>query len=50
MTKEPGTTLKQMDNKGIIVDDLDALIAFFVELAMEPEGKALDEGRWRQCA
>ncbi|WP_271223604.1 VOC family protein [Streptosporangium carneum] len=35
-----------MDNIGIIVDDLDAVIAFFVELGMELEGKALVEGPW----
>jgi catechol 2,3-dioxygenase-like lactoylglutathione lyase family enzyme len=35
-----------MDNVGIVVDDLDAVIAFFVELGMEVEGKALIEGPW----
>ena len=33
--------LRRMDNVGIVVDDLDAVIAFFVELGMELEGKAL---------
>ncbi|WP_434094004.1 VOC family protein [Nonomuraea pusilla] len=35
-----------MDNVSIIVEDLDAVIAFFVELGMELEGKAVVEGRW----
>lgn len=39
-------TIKRMDNIGIVVDDLDAVIAFFVELGMEVEGKALIEGAW----
>jgi catechol 2,3-dioxygenase-like lactoylglutathione lyase family enzyme len=39
-------TIQRMDNIGIVVDDLEAAIAFFVELGMELEGKALVEGRW----
>jgi len=39
-------TIQRMDNVGIVVDDLEAAIAFFVELGMELEGKALVEGRW----
>ncbi|MDX3100353.1 VOC family protein [Nonomuraea angiospora] len=39
-------TIQRMDNVLIVVDDLDAVIAFFVELGMEPEGKAPVEGRW----
>lgn len=35
-----------MDNIGIIVNDLEAAIAFFVELGMELEGKAQIEGPW----
>ncbi|MFI9550379.1 VOC family protein [Nonomuraea endophytica] len=38
--------LKRMDNVGIIVDDIEAVIAFFMELGMELEGKALIEGAW----
>ncbi|MBB5081593.1 catechol 2,3-dioxygenase-like lactoylglutathione lyase family enzyme [Nonomuraea endophytica] len=38
--------LKRMDNVSIIVDDLEAVIAFFMELGMELEGKALIEGAW----
>jgi catechol 2,3-dioxygenase-like lactoylglutathione lyase family enzyme len=33
-----------MDNVGIVVDDLDAAIAFFAELGLELEGKAQIEG------
>ncbi|GHH25151.1 VOC family protein [Streptomyces lanatus] len=39
-------TLQRMDNVGIVVEDLDAAIAFFTELGMELEGKAEIEGRW----
>jgi len=35
-----------MDNVGIVVDDLEAAIAFFVELGMEVDGEAPVEGRW----
>jgi catechol 2,3-dioxygenase-like lactoylglutathione lyase family enzyme len=38
-------TIQRMDNVGIVVDDLEAAIAFVVELGMELEGKALVEGR-----
>jgi catechol 2,3-dioxygenase-like lactoylglutathione lyase family enzyme len=37
-----------MDNVGIVVDDLDAAIAFFTELGMELEGRAPIEGRWAE--
>ncbi|WP_327281225.1 MULTISPECIES: VOC family protein [unclassified Streptomyces] len=37
-------TLQRMDNVGIVVEDLDAAIAFFTELGMEVEGKAQIEG------
>src|SRR5262245_50682695 len=39
-------TLRRMDNVGIVVDDLAAAIAFFVELGMDLEGEAPVEGRW----
>jgi catechol 2,3-dioxygenase-like lactoylglutathione lyase family enzyme len=39
-------TIQRMDNVGIVVDDLDATIAFFEELGMELEGRAQIEGRW----
>jgi catechol 2,3-dioxygenase-like lactoylglutathione lyase family enzyme len=35
-----------MDNVGIVVDDLKAAIAFFVELGLELEGEATVEGQW----
>ena len=35
-----------MDNIGIVVDDLKAVIAFFVELGMELEGEMTVEGEW----
>lgn len=38
--------LKRMDNVGIVVEDLDATIDFFVELGLELEGRAMIEGEW----
>ena len=38
--------IQQMHNTLIVVEDLDAVIAFFVELGMELEGKGPVEGRW----
>jgi catechol 2,3-dioxygenase-like lactoylglutathione lyase family enzyme len=35
-----------MDNVGIVVESLDAAIAFFVELGLELEGRATIEGEW----
>ncbi|MFD0346093.1 VOC family protein [Kitasatospora aburaviensis] len=37
-------TIHRMDNVGIVVDDLDAAIAFFTELGMELEGRMPIEG------
>jgi catechol 2,3-dioxygenase-like lactoylglutathione lyase family enzyme len=39
-------TIQRMDNVLIVVDDLDAAVAFFVELGMELEGTMPIEGRW----
>ena len=39
-------TIQRMDNVLIVVEDIDVVIAFFVELGMELEGKAPVEGRW----
>src|SRR5229473_3021901 len=39
-------TLKRMDNVGIVVESLDAAIAFFAELGLELEGRAMVEGEW----
>ncbi len=38
--------IQRMDNVGIVVDDLDAAVAFFAELGMELEGKGQVEGLW----
>ncbi|GIH02610.1 glyoxalase [Rhizocola hellebori] len=38
--------IQRMDNVLIVVDDLDAVISFFVELGMELEGKGPIEGPW----
>jgi len=39
-------TLQRMDNVGIVVDDLDAAVAFFTALGMELEGRTPVEGSW----
>ncbi|AYV56856.1 VOC family protein [Leptospira kmetyi] len=38
--------LKRMDNVGIVVEDLEATIALFVELGLELEGQMRVEGSW----
>ena len=38
--------IQRMDNVGIVVDDLDAAVAFFAELGMELEGNGQVEGLW----
>jgi catechol 2,3-dioxygenase-like lactoylglutathione lyase family enzyme len=38
--------LKRMDNVGIVVEDLDATIAFLQELGLDLEGRATIEGEW----
>ena len=38
--------LQRMDNVGIVVESLDAAIAFFAELGLELEGRAMIEGDW----
>ena len=39
-------TVKRMDNVGIVVEDLDAAIEFFIELGLNLEGRAPIEGDW----
>jgi len=39
-------TVQRMDNVLIVVDDLDAAIAFFQELGLELEGRMPIEGPW----
>jgi catechol 2,3-dioxygenase-like lactoylglutathione lyase family enzyme len=39
-------TIQQMTNVAIVVEDLDAAVAFFTELGMELENKAQIEGLW----
>jgi catechol 2,3-dioxygenase-like lactoylglutathione lyase family enzyme len=38
--------IQRMDHVSVVVDDLEAAIAFFVELGMELEGEAPIEGPW----
>ena len=39
-------TIQRMEHVGIVVDDLAAAMAFFVELGLELEGEVPVEGRW----
>ena len=39
-------TVQRMDNVLIVVDDLEAAKAFFIELDLELEGEAPVDGRW----
>ena len=39
-------TIRRMDNVLIVVDDLEAVQAFFAELGMELEGETTVEGPW----
>jgi catechol 2,3-dioxygenase-like lactoylglutathione lyase family enzyme len=38
--------LKRMDNVGIVFEDLERTIDFFLELGLELEGRAIIEGEW----
>ena len=38
--------LKRMDNVGIVVEDLEAMVDFFRELGLELEGRGDIEGEW----
>ncbi|TDD59451.1 VOC family protein [Kribbella antibiotica] len=43
-------TVRRMDNVGIVFEDLEAAIAFFVELGLEVEGRAQVSGEFAdQC-
>lgn len=38
--------IQRMDHVGIVVDDREAATEFFVELGLEPQGRASVEGSW----
>ncbi len=44
--KQNTANLKRMDNIGIVVESLDEVVAFFTELGLRLEGKAMIEGEW----
>src|SRR5512138_1231927 len=44
--KSEKSNLKRMDNIGIVVESLDETIAFFAELGLTLEGRAMVEGEW----
>ncbi|MBF9071928.1 VOC family protein [Streptacidiphilus fuscans] len=39
-------TLLRMDNVGVVVEDMDAAVAFFAELGLKREGEATLSGSW----
>jgi catechol 2,3-dioxygenase-like lactoylglutathione lyase family enzyme len=39
-------TIKRLDHVSVVVEDLQAAIAFFSELGLEQEGEAAIEGEW----
>ena len=41
-------TIKRMDNVGMVVEDIDAAVEFFIELGLELEGRAPIEGAWAE--
>lgn len=41
-------TIKRMDNVGIVVEDMDTVIAFFTELGLALEGRTTIEGEWAE--
>ena len=44
--KSKTQNLKRMDNVGIVVESLDEAVAFFTELGLTLEGRAVIEGEW----
>ncbi len=41
-------SVQRMDNVGIVVESLDAAIAFFAEVGLELEGRATVQGDWAE--
>jgi len=41
-------TVQRMDNVGIVVESIDAAVAFFAGLGLELEGRATIEGDWAE--
>ena len=44
--KSEKSGIKRMDNIGIVVESLDKAVAFFSELGLKLEGRAMIEGEW----
>ncbi|MBA3873420.1 MAG: VOC family protein [Anaerolineae bacterium] len=44
--KSEKSSVKRMDNVGIVVESLDEAVAFFTELGLTLEGRATVEGEW----
>lgn len=41
-------TIKRMDNVGIVVEDMDKAISFFIELGLDLQGRMMVEGAWAE--
>src|SRR5690606_26037021 len=41
-------TIKRMDNMGIVVEDMDTVVAFFTALGLNLEGRMMIEGEWAE--
>jgi catechol 2,3-dioxygenase-like lactoylglutathione lyase family enzyme len=41
-------TIKRMDNVGIVVEDMDKVVSFFIELGLDLEGRTTVEGYWAE--
>lgn len=41
-------TIKRMDNMGIVVEDMDNVVAFFTALGLNLEGRTMIEGEWAE--
>jgi catechol 2,3-dioxygenase-like lactoylglutathione lyase family enzyme len=39
-------TIKRLDHISVVVEDIEAAIAFFTELGLSMEGKGVVEGDW----
>src|SRR5579862_1960659 len=46
MTTVRRMAIRRMDNVGLVVDDLEAAVAFFLELGLELDGETEVEGPW----
>jgi len=46
MSRSQKPDIKRMDNIGIVVESLDEVVKFFLELGLQLEGRTIVEGEW----